>query len=211
VHPAPCLSCTASENDYPVQIAQEPYGPWGPEFNYPAVLHKDHEPDAVYWYHLRREYQLAQHAPAGYIGAAKAVIDPRVPKNFAAAIKDPIWAAAIDKELTKFEVNLCLHAVPDTGQHKVPMMWLFNIKTDGTHKARLVVRGDQMIPHIDFDPNAVYCGNVSACSTKIAAKIAATYQLVKRDDDIVGAYLVTRTSPDFKWYIQTPQGYNEHQ
>ena len=87
------------------------------------------------------------------------------------------------------------------------MMWLFNIKTDGTHKARLVVRGDQMIPYIDFDPNAVYCGNVSACSTKIAAKIAATYQLVKRDGDIVGAYLVTRTSPDFKWYIQTPQGY----
>jgi hypothetical protein len=152
-----------------------------------------HEPDAVYWYHLRGEYQLAQHAPAGYIGAAKAVFDPRVPKNFAASIKDPIWAAAIDKELTKFEVNLCLHAVPDTGQHKVPMMWLFNIKTDGTHKARLVVRGDQMIPYIDFDPNAVYCGYVSACSTKIAAKIAATYQLVKRDGDIVEAYLVTRT------------------
>jgi hypothetical protein len=64
-----------------------------------------------------------------------------------------------------------------------------------------------MIPYIDLDPNAVYCGNVSACSTKIAAKIAATYQLVKRDGDIVGAYLVTRTSPDFKWYIQTPQGY----
>jgi hypothetical protein len=83
------------------------------------------------------------------------------------------------------------------------MMWLFNIKTDGTHKARLVVRGDQMIPYIDFDPNAVYCGNVSACSTKIAAKIAATYQLAKRD----GAYLVTRTSPDFKWYIQTPHKY----
>ena len=86
-------------------------------------------------------------------------------------------------------------------------MWLFNIKTDGTHEARLVVRGDQMIPYIDFDPNAVYCGYVSACSTKIAAKIAATYQLVKRDGDIVGAYLITRTSPDFKWYVQTPQGY----
>jgi hypothetical protein len=152
----------------------------------------------VYWYHLCGEYQLAQHAPVGYIGAAKAIIDRRVPKTFAATIKDPIWAAAIDKEKTKFEVNLCLHAVPDTGQHKVPMMWLVNIKTDGTHKARLVVRGDQMIPYIDFDPNAVYCGNVSACSTKIAAKIAATYQLEKQGGDIVGAFLVTRTSPDFK-------------
>jgi hypothetical protein len=160
--------------EYPVPAEPEPYGPAGPDFDHPAVLHKGAEPDAVYWYHLRTdswyqlrgEYQLAQLSPTGYMGAAKVVVDPRVPKNFAAAIKDPVWAAAIDKELTKFEVNNCLQVVPDTGQHKVPMMWLFNIKTDGTHKARLVVRGDQMIPYIDFDPNAVYCGNVSACSTK---------------------------------------------
>jgi hypothetical protein len=89
------------------------------------------------------------------------------------------WAAAIDEELSKFEVSNCLHAVPDTGQHKVPMMWLFN-----THKVRLVIRGDQIIPFVDFYPNAVYCGNVSACSTKICAKLAATYQLKKRDGDI---------------------------
>jgi hypothetical protein len=41
----------------------------------------------------------------------------------------------------------------------VPMMWTFVIKTDGTKKARLVGRGDLMIPYIDSDPNAVYCGN----------------------------------------------------
>ena len=29
------------------------------------------------------------------------------------------------------------------------MMWLFNVKTDGTKKARLVDRGDMMIPCID--------------------------------------------------------------
>jgi hypothetical protein len=33
--------------EYPVPIAQERYGPWGPDFNYPAVLHRGHEPDAV--------------------------------------------------------------------------------------------------------------------------------------------------------------------
>jgi hypothetical protein len=32
------------------------------------------------------------------------------------------------------------------------MMWLFSIKTDGTKKARLVGRGDLMIPWVDFDP-----------------------------------------------------------
>ena len=55
-----------------------------------------------------------------------------------------------------------------------------------------------MIPYIDFDPNAVYCGNVSACSTKIVAKIAAVYRLERRDGDIVGAFLVTKNNPNFR-------------
>ena len=54
--------------------------------------------------------------------------------------------AAINKERGKFELNNCLKEVPYTAQHLVPMMWLFNIKTDRTKKARLVGRGDIMIP-----------------------------------------------------------------
>jgi hypothetical protein len=55
----------------------------------------------------------------------------------------------------QFEVNHCLAEVPYVDQHLVPMMWLFDIKTDGTKKARLVGRGDMMKPWVDFDPNAV--------------------------------------------------------
>ena len=135
------------------------------------------------------------------------IADPTVPKTFWTAMKDPQWAAAIDKELTKFEVNKCFTVVPFTNQHLVPMMWLFNIKTDGTKKSRLVGRGDRMIPFIDFDPNAVYCGNVAASSIKIALVIAAMYKLVMRGGDLVGAYLVTQANPDFPVHIQTPQGY----
>ena len=43
-----------------------------------------------------------------------------------------------------------------------------------------------MIPWIDFDPNAVYCGNVSASSIKIALVIAAIYKLEMRGVDLVG-------------------------
>jgi hypothetical protein len=86
-------------------------------------------------------------------------------------------------------------------------MWLFSVKTDGTKKARLVGRGDMMIPWIDFDPNAVYCGNVSASSIKIALVIAAIYKLEMRGGDLVGAYLVTLANPDFPVFIKTPQGY----
>ena len=81
-------------------------------------------------------------------------------------MKLPEWAATIDKERAKFEVNNCLAEVPFTNLHLVPMMWHFNVKTVGTKKARLVGRGDMMIPWVDFDPNAVYCGNVSASSIK---------------------------------------------
>ena len=87
------------------------------------------------------------------------------------------------------------------------MMWLFSIKTDGTKKARLVGRGDLMIPWVDFDPYAVYRGNVNASSIKIALVIAAMYKLSMRGGDLVGAYLITLANPDFPVHIKTPQGY----
>jgi hypothetical protein len=133
--------------------------------------------------------------------------DSSVPKTFWQAMSDPLWADAIDKELTKFEFNKCFVEVPFVNQHLVPMMWLFNVKTDGTRKARLVGRGDLMIPWVDFNPNAVYCGNVAASSIKMALVIAAMYKLVMRGGDLVGAYLVTQANPDFPVHIQTPQGY----
>ena len=85
------------------------------------------------------------------------------------------------------------------------MMWIFNIKTK---KARLVGRGDLTIPDINFDPNAVYCGNLTACSIKICVTIAAKYKLDMKGGDLEGAYLVTRANPDYPVYIKTPQGYN---
>ena len=88
------------------------------------------------------------------------------------------------------------------------MMWLFSAKNDGTKKARLVGRGDKMIPNVDFDSEAVYCGNVAACSIKLAMVIAATYKLVMRGGDLVGAYLITRANKDFPVFIITPQGYD---
>ena len=163
----------------------------------------------VYWYNLfveNYEYPLIMVETKNF-NKMKVERDPRVPKNFEAAMKIPEWAAAIDKELSKFEANMCLQLVPYNHQHLVPMMWTFVIKTDGTRKARLVGRGDLMIPNVDFDPNAVYCGNVTACSIKICIKIAATYKLEYRGGDLEGAYLVTRQNPKYSVYIRKPQGY----
>ena len=79
------------------------------------------------------------------------------------------------------------------------MMWLFNIKTDGTHKARLVGRGDLMKAYVDFDPDS--------CSIKMCVAIAAKYKLEIRGGDIVGAYLVTELSKGYRVFLKCPEGY----
>jgi hypothetical protein len=58
-----------------------------------------------------------------------------------------------------------------------------------------------MIPYVDFDPNAVYCGNVFACSITIVLCISTKYKLDMKGADIVGAY------PDYEFFIHTPEGY----
>ena len=95
---------------------------------------------------------------------------------------------------------------PFTGQHLVPMKWLFSIKTDGTYKARLVGRDDLMIPWVDFNPKEIYCCNITACGIKLVLAIAASYKLRMRGGDLVGAYLVTRANKDYPVYIKTPKG-----
>ena len=164
----------------------------------------------VYWYNIcvkNYEYPLVM-CETKHFYKMNIEKDPRVPANFYKAMKIPEWASAIDKELTKFEKNICLQLVPYNQQHLVPMMWTFVIKTDGTCKASLVGRRDLMLPYIDFDPNAVYCGNVTACSIKMCMAIAAKYKLEMKGGDLEGAYLVTRANPDYPVYIKTPQGYN---
>ena len=163
----------------------------------------------VYWYKYfvkNNEYPLIM-CEAQHFKKIKIARDPNVPDNYYKAMRLPEWKIAIDKELTKFEKNLCLQLVPYNNQHLVPMMWLFVIKSDGTKKARLVGRGDLMLPYIDFDPYAVYCGNVTASSIKMCITIAAKYNLFMKGGDLEGAYLVAPSNHKYPVYIKTPQGY----
>ena len=177
----------------------------------PYVEKLDSDGNPVYW------YNLCHSDPARMIAIINAfhhilvmpTFDKRCPRTFDKAMLDPLWAAAIMIEINKFDKNTCFKIVPFNGQHLVPMMWLFTIKTDGTFKARLVGRGDKMIAGVDYDPDAVYCGNVCACSIKMCLVIAAKYQLTMRGGDLEGAYLVTRANADFPVYVKTPQGYED--
>ena len=135
--------------------------------------------------------------------------DRRIPRSFYKAMRHPLWFAAIMVELNKFAKNICFVLIPFIGQHLIPMMWLFSIKTDDTYKARLVGRGDLMLAGVDYDPDAVYCGNVNSTSIKMCLAIAAKYKLTMRGGDLEGAYLVTRSNDEYPVYIKTPQGYED--
>ena len=166
--------------------------------------------DPVYWYNLNvrnDEYALSMCETQHY-SKMGVPIDPRVPKCFKQAAQIPAWKNAIDKECEKFDKNECFTVVPYNGQQLVAMMWLFNIKTDGTLKARLVARGDLMKPYVHYHPNDLYCGNVSATSIKIAVAIAAAYKCTMRGGDLEGAYLVTRANEAYPIFIKTPEGYS---
>ena len=76
------------------------------------------------------------------------VRDPRVPSSYDKAILIAMWKTAICVELEKFKKHYCLLLMHFDGQHLVLMKWIFSIKTDGTYKARLVGRGDLMIPWV---------------------------------------------------------------
>ena len=122
----------------------------------------DENNDPVYWYNMNvrnEEYALSMCETQHYTKLG-VPIDPRVPKCFKQAVHIPAWKDAIDKECEKFDKNDCFTVVPYNGQQLVSMMWLFNIKTDGTLKARLVARGDLMKPYVHYHPNDVYCCNV---------------------------------------------------
>ena len=132
---------------------------------------------------------------------------PRVaPRNFRQASALPEWHAPILKELDNFQTNSCFQWIPDTGQRRLFMIWLFSFKANFDLKARMVIDGSKCVPGLDYDPSEVYCGNVQAASVKIFFALSALYGLTMRGGDLVGAYLVTPGSKDFKLCISTPPG-----
>ena len=169
--------------------------------NRPTVVHTGDPSPAEF----SRVILETQHWRNTKLLCALEVRDPRVPTSYDKAIVLPLWAEAITTELGKFRDHNCLIMTPYTGQHLVPIKWIFYIKNNGTNKSRLVGRGDLMIPWIDFNPREIYCGNITACGIKLVLAIATSYKLRMRGRDLVGAYLVTRANKDYPVFIKTPK------
>ena len=100
------------------------------------------------------------------------------------------WHPPIFKEMDNFIDNNCFHWIKDIGQRRLIMIRLFSIKSDISLEPRLVVREDLCQPGIDYNPEDVYCGNVTATSIKIFFALSALYGLILRGGDLVGLQIV---------------------
>ena len=100
------------------------------------------------------------------------------PMSFKKAFPLSDWHPPVFKEMDNFIYNNYFHWIKDIGQRRLIMMWLFSIKSDTSLKARLVVRGNLYQPGIDYNPEDVYCGNVTATSIKSFFALSALYGLI---------------------------------
>ena len=106
----------------------------------------DEDGNMLYWYNMRlnlntevkdgdpypaefgRVVLETQHWRSTKLLCALEVKYPRVPTSYDKAVILPLWAAAITTELGKFRDHNCLVMTPFTGQHLVPMKWIFSIQ-----------------------------------------------------------------------------------
>ena len=74
---------------------------------------------AQYWYnYLAPNYEFSlSSVETQHFQLTVTVKDPSIPKTFWEAMKKLQWAAAINKERAKFEVNNSLAELPFTNQH----------------------------------------------------------------------------------------------
>jgi len=100
----------------------------------------------------------------------------RVPSTYRESLRGPDapkWAEARAKEiaaLEKFKVWTVVDR-PPTGVNICKLRWIFNIKSDGRYKARLVVRGFTQIQGIDYFET--YAGVVRSESIRLSLALAA--------------------------------------
>ena len=113
------------------------------------------------------------------------VFIPRSVKEAESTSQWPQWLEAIEKEMNGMKDNevyeeVLKSSMPD-GVSALPLMWVFNVKNDGTFKARLVVRGDLSIEGIHYLENASCMASMESIRMLIAFAAANNHKLFTID------------------------------
>ncbi|CAM8965547.1 unnamed protein product [Rhodiola kirilowii] len=131
------------------------------------------------------------------------------PKTYSQAIKNPLWEAAMNKEIQALEHNntWSIAALPPHA-HAIDCKWIFRIKynSDGTierYKARVVAKGYTQVEGIDYHDTFAPVAKMTTVRCLLA--IAATKQWPVFQLDVDNAFLHGDLQEEV--YMLTPPGF----
>ncbi|CAB0007815.1 unnamed protein product [Nesidiocoris tenuis] len=120
-----------------------------------------------------------------------------------------VWIAAINDEKEAHEQNGTWTLVDEAdakGKKILTSRWVFRIKDDGRHKARLVVRGCQQIPGVDFEET--YSPLVGTDALRIVFAHAVKNHLHFKKFDVRTAFLHGILEEEI--FMRLPEGYDSN-
>lgn len=127
------------------------------------------------------------------------------PLTYGEAVSSPdrnVWVQAINNELAALEKNNTWRVVGRNNQKTIKTKWIFKTKTDGTHKARLVVKGYEQRYGIDF--GETFAPVVRGEALRVLLSLTARLNWSISQFDITSAFL--NGDLDEEVYIEPPEG-----
>ena len=150
-----------------------------------------------------------------YLYNASLASDPGLPRTYEEAMsgQDKLkWSKAIEKELANFEKRKVWKQVQRAtlapGRKALHTRWIFRIKTDTdgnlVYKARLVVKGYEQIPGVDFTETFSPVAGDTTIRTVLATAMYLGWSC--EAIDVEAAFLNADLDEDV--YVEIPQGYD---
>lgn len=127
------------------------------------------------------------------------------------AIRDNNWKTAINSEKESLKRNGVWKIVDDKQSHGKEVLtsrWIFKMKENGKHKARLVVRGCQQEKG-SIDYKEIYSPVVNTTSLRLLFALAAQENLILKTFDVKTAFLYGDLKEEL--YMKIPEGYPVHE
>ena len=139
------------------------------------------------------------------------------PKNYKSMIKlrDMSWLQAHESELQNFITRKAWKVLPrsslPTDKRTLKTRFVYRIKSDGTKKARCVIKGYEQIPGIDFHES--FSPLATDTTIRIVLVLSLHYAKLQSDwvtevIDVEAAFLNAEVDQDI--YIEIPEGLREY-
>ncbi len=128
-----------------------------------------------------------------------------------AVAKDPAgWSGPIEDEWNRMVDHKVMEVIPKTevpeGRKIISTTWAMKQKANGVKRARLVARGFEEVPHLDYDPSGKFAPVVTIVGWKVVMVLVLVMRLIAEVVDVKGAFL-TGSLEDNPVYMEVPQGF----